>query len=119
MSEIAKEWTARIFIEEQDGRTTHARVHVRTRDTELIDGHHAADLVRDRVEGAAVEQRRKPLQHAAQSLHAPHFITICRRSFAARNHRRRARVKVPACTRSCRSSTRTSRDALAGRPRLW
>jgi len=36
MSEHAAQWTARIFIEEQDERVTRARVQLRTRDTEIV-----------------------------------------------------------------------------------
>jgi hypothetical protein len=36
MNEYSAEWTARIFIEEQDEDVTRARVNLRTRDTELV-----------------------------------------------------------------------------------
>ena len=36
MNEHSAEWTARIFIEEQDEHLTRARVNLRTRDTEVV-----------------------------------------------------------------------------------
>ena len=36
MSELAKEWTAQVFIEEHDDTTTRARVVVHTGDTEVV-----------------------------------------------------------------------------------